>query len=464
MKRNSRSAMMAMMALSLTITACGKKSSEVFGAPEVQERAGIIASCTTVTEAKNVAKELGTNYRVINAKKGFVEFINTEGPLLKDELVKKLKVKLPRSRFIFNTVYDKLIQNSEHSNTQGVVSKDVQFTGHQTPTYRTVNTAHYFPHLKQIDADTIYENIQGEDVTIAIVDTGVYYNHPHLSPNIKTSIDFHGDSANNEDDDQNGFVDDYIGWDFYNHDPYPLDDHGHGTHVAGLAAGTLGGIAPKAKILPIKVLSASGSGDLGTIAAGILYAVENGADVINLSLGGPASSQLSKELEEMIHVVALAKANNVMIVAAAGNGGSDGIGDCNDENPTYPASIESSNIISVAAVDDFDELTSYSNFGGNSVSVAAPGGTQMHGLLSTGIAYCGEDCGPDDSQYFNSAGTSMATPIVAGLVALIKSANKALDNNEIKDAIMKHGTHHDSLKGVIKSGQVINVKSTLEAL
>jgi len=231
-----------------------------------------------------------------------------------------------------------------------------------------------------------------------------------------------------------------------------------------LAAGTLGGIAPKAKILPIKVLSSSGSGDLGTIAAGILYAIENGADVINLSLGGPAAGQISSELQKMIDIVALAEKNDIMIVAAAGNGGNDGIGDCNDENPIYPANIESSNIISVAAVDSNNQLTSYSNFGGKTVSVAAPGGAQNQGILSTGLAYCEEDCGPQDAQYYSSAGTSMASPIVAGLVALIRSYDKDLTHEQIKEIIMKNGNSNDGLQGLIQSGQVINVQKSLAAL
>jgi subtilisin family serine protease len=462
MKRNS---LLAMMALCSIFSACGKKSTQVYGAPETSEQAGLIASCTTVTEAKAVAEKLKANYRVINAKKGLVEFIRTDKELAQKDFKRILQEKLPRSRFISNTIYNQLIKTSDNQASQVAIAiKDVQFTGHQAPTYRTIESAEYFPHLKQINADSLIEDIQGEGVTIAIVDTGVYYNHPHLAANIKTSEDLHGDFANNSDDDGNGYIDDYIGWDFYNHDPYPLDDHGHGTHVAGLAAGTLGGIAPKAKILPIKVLSASGSGDLGTIAAGILYAIENGADVINLSLGGPASSQLSQQLERMINIVTLAKENNIMLVAAAGNGGSDGVGDCNDETPVYPANIDSSNVISVAAVNSFNELTSYSNFGGKTVTVAAPGGSKFEGLLSTSIAYCEEDCGPEDAQYANSAGTSMASPIVAGLVALIKGANPALSHQDIKELIMNNGSNQDALKGVIQSGQVINVQNTLEAI
>src|SRR5690606_2794348 len=98
--------------------------------------------------------------------------------------------------------------------------------------------------------------------------TGVNYNHPDLNPNIYRN---------------NGNI---IGKNFVNGSYFPMDDHGHGTHVAGLAAGTVSGIAPRAKIMPIKVLNSSGKGDIGSIAAGILYALDNGADIVNLSLGG----------------------------------------------------------------------------------------------------------------------------------------------------------------------------------
>jgi subtilisin family serine protease len=452
MKGNS---LLAMMVAAVLFTSCGKEVAEIFGAPTTKEQAGLIASCTTRTQAQTVAQELGAKFRVINEEKGLVEFINIDEAQLRE--------RLPRARFKQNVIYKDLVQGGNFG-AQSI--GNVQFTGAHNPTYRTSSTSRYFPHLDQIEGTNFVNNVQGEGVTIAVIDTGVYYNHPHLSPNVQTNNnDRHGDYANGSDEDGNGYADDYVGWDFYNHDAYPIDDHGHGTHVAGLAAGTLGGIAPKAKILPVKVLGSDGSGDLGTIAAGILYAIQNGADVINLSLGGPGAGRITSELQQLINMVAVARDNNIMIVAAAGNGGEDSIGDCNDENPVYPANIDSTNLLSVAAVDAYNQLASYSNFGGHTVHVSAPGGdSYTGGLVSTGIANCGENCGPGDATYYPSSGTSMATPVVAGLVALIKSASNNIGHGQIKEMIMQHGITVPSLDGKIKSGQVVNIRNTLEAL
>src|SRR5690606_17709986 len=208
-------------------------------------------------------------------------------------------------------------------------------------------------------------------------------------------------------------------YDFYNGDNYPNDDHGHGTHVAGLAAGTRSGVAPKAKIMPIKVLNSNGQGDIATIAAGILYALDMGADIINLSLGGVGSQMAQRDIESLISGVRLAESKGRLLVAAAGNGGDDFLGDCNDEDPIYPSSFQTDSIISVAAVDSYNNLAYYSNYGGSTVHIAAPGGNGGYeGLNSTTI----------DGSYNYMSGTSMATPLVSGLAALIKSSNPNLSS------------------------------------
>jgi len=259
------------------------------------------------------------------------------------------------------------------------------------------------------------------------------------------------------DNDGNGFVDDYAGWDFYNGDQYPMDDHGHGTHVAGLAAGTFGGVAPKAKVLPVKVLNSQGRGDLATIAAGILYAIDMGVDIINLSLGGPGAGQANADIQALLGSVISAKENNVLLVAAAGNGGVDGLGDCNDANPVYPASFDQENIISVASVDRYNYLTSYSNFGSESVHVAAPGGdSYFGGLLSLGVPSCYGPCPDSEQTYANMSGTSMAAPVVAGIAALVKSVNRNLNYKDIKKILMEQGDFEESLRDKVKSSKVVN--------
>lgn len=445
----------ALIVILLLVSSCGRMSEQLFSAPSSQKNAGLIASCTTVTQAKSLAAKLGIQYRIINKKRRIIEFVGAT----KTELAKHL----PKSRFTQNKVFTKkLISSKFQATTQNV--QNTEFFGAHTPEYAGPTTATYFPHLTQISA--LGTHGQGAGVIIAVIDTGVYYNHPHLSPNILTNpADKHGGNANGSDDDGNGYADDYVGWDFYNGDAYPIDDNGHGTHVSGLAASTYMGVAPRAKILPIKVLSADGQGDLGTIAAGILYAIDRGADIINLSLGGPAASEASAEIQGLLSSIKMAATKNALVIAAAGNGGSDGIGDCNDALPTYPASLSAANIISVASVDSYNQLTSYSNFGAGTVHVAAPGGDYINGgLLSTDIPYCYGPCTQSDTQYSRKMGTSMATPIVSGLAAVVMSENRSASYAKIKSAIERSGEVEENLAGKVLSGKVVNLANTLNSL
>lgn len=437
------------------IVACGKSGGgEKFGAPLDQSRAGVIASCTTRTEAASLADKHGGSYRILNEKRGLVEFYGIP--------VDSLNTELPRSKLTQNLVYDKLIENDFVTSFS---FGDFPYVGAASPVNRNSTHQNLFPHLVQIDGFDLPQGQSGEGVTIAIVDSGVHYNHPHLASNIRINPqDRHGSGANGFDEDRNGFPDDYAGWDFYNHDPYPIDDNGHGTHVAGLAAGAIGGVAPRAKILPVKVLNSRGSGDLGTIAAGILYAIDNGADVVNLSLGGPASQGISRALDELISHIKLARDRNIIIVAAAGNGGEDGIGDCNDKFPVWPASIESENLIAVGSVNSRDQLTGYSNFGAKSVHVAAPGGEGREGLLSTVPPSCTTNCTSQHAVYDRMSGTSMAAPVVSGLIAIVKGLRPSMASVDIRSHIMQNGSFAQGLEGAIQSSRVINVKRAVESL
>lgn len=440
--------------LFVLFTSCGKGLGLINSAPKSQDQAGIIASCTSVDQAKSLSDELGIQYRVLSKKHKMIEFYKVDK--------KELKKRLPKAKLKSNIVFEKTLIESENFKAQNVSNK--AFYGAHVPQYADHSTERYFPHLAQIDAHQ--EIAQGEGVVIAIIDTGVDYNHPHLSPNIlENNLDKHGNNADGKDNDNNNYIDDQVGWDFYNGDAYPNDDNGHGTHVAGLAASTYMGIAPKAKILPVKVLSSTGSGDLGTVAAGILYALDRKADIINLSLGGSVGNSFSKELKELISSVKIANTKNSLVIAAAGNGGSDGIGDCNDEEPQYPANIQEDNMIAVASVDAYNQITNYSNFGGETVHVAAPGGANASGaLLSTALTECEGPCSSNQIPYTGSMGTSMATPIVAGLAAVIKSHSSHLSNAQIKEIIMNSVEIYDELKGLIKSSGIINVSNALNAL
>jgi subtilisin family serine protease len=450
MKWNSLPVLIGLLLLN---TACGNRKTERNSAPTTNDQAGIIASCTDKSTAQKIAKETGTQFRVINEKQKLMEFIGLSE--------QELKQRLPRAKFKANKIYEvKLIESSAHFQAQNIGNEE--FYGAHIPQYRNANSGRYFPHLNQINALNSNQFL-GEGMTIAVIDTGVYYNHPHLSPNIKLNqADMHGANGNSIDDDGNGYINDYAGWDFYNGDAFPIDDNGHGTHVAGLAASTYMGVAPKANILPVKVLSADGRGDLGTITAGILYAVEMKADIVNLSLGGPGATVISQEIQELINSVKVAKMNNVLVVSAAGNGGNDGVGDCNDSNPIYPANIQEDNMLTVASVDSNNELTSYSNYGGFTVHVAAPGGDLITGnLYSTALPFCNGPCDQSNTPYVGMSGTSMATPVTAGLAAVVKGAYQLNSAKQIKDIIMNSGVKEDSLVGNISSGSVVNVQGAL---
>ncbi|MBI4688580.1 MAG: S8 family serine peptidase [Nitrospirae bacterium] len=216
-----------------------------------------------------------------------------------------------------------------------------------------------------IDAPEAWNLTTGSNnVVIAVVDSGVAYNHPDLSGNIWMNS---GESSCTDgiDNDSNGYVDDCYGWDFLGADNDPTDYNGHGTHVAGTIAATgnnslgITGMMWKARIMPLRFLGVSGSGTTADAASAIEYASDNGAHIINNSWGGGGYSQALKDAID---------ASSAVVVCAAGNSGKD-----SDLTPHYPSSYTSPNIIAVAATDHNDMLASFSNYGAASVDVAAPG-------------------------------------------------------------------------------------------
>ncbi|TCT12850.1 subtilase family protein [Natranaerovirga pectinivora] len=228
------------------------------------------------------------------------------------------------------------------------------------------------PGVPGIDIDILeaWEITQGaEEVVVAVIDTGVDVNHPDLKDRIWINPN---EIHNGMDSDGNGYVDDLYGWDFYNNNNTvfnPEDGDEHGTHVAGTIAATLNnigivGVAPNVKVMPLKFLGPYGGSASDAILA-IEYASNMGVKISNNSWGGGGYSQALKEAIEN---------SGMLFIAAAGNNGWN-----NDLYRTYPASYESPNIISVAAVDNRGHLAHFSNYGENTVDVAAPG----VGILST---------------------------------------------------------------------------------
>jgi subtilisin family serine protease len=238
-----------------------------------------------------------------------------------------------------------------------------------------------------IDAPEAWDISTGSpNVTVAVIDTGIAYDHPDLAPNIWTNP---GEIAGNGvDDDGNGLVDDVHGWDFHMDDSEPMDpidlnsggNPGHGTHVAGTIAGAgnngtgITGVMWTARLMALKAGGVDRSLSTTAIVSAIHYAVTKGARVINASFAGPDCSLT------LYDAVSAANGAGVLFVAAAGNAESD-----NDDIPSFPANFSASslcsgqqkaalaNVIAVAATDENDQLASFSNFGSATVQVAAPG-------------------------------------------------------------------------------------------
>ncbi|HLD21900.1 MAG TPA: S8 family serine peptidase [Patescibacteria group bacterium] len=273
------------------------------------------------------------------------------------------------------------------------------------------------------------------DVVIAIVDTGVDLDHPDLAANIWVNSD---EIPNNAiDDDKNGYIDDVHGYDFANEhsDPNPNPDgkdndgYGgadtgivHGTHVAGIAAavGNNGvggsGVAWEASIMAVQVLDDEGIGSDSDIAEGILYAVDNGAHIVHMSLGGYGSTNILYES------IQYALDHGVLVVAAAGN---DGVNI--DDNPFYPACYDG--VLGVASTDSDNTASVFSNFGTSCVRVAAPGKSIQSTL------YANDPAHNFTKEYGVLSGTSMAAPAVSGVAALLLSENPGLTRAELMDLL-----------------------------
>jgi thermitase len=253
-------------------------------------------------------------------------------------------------------------------------------------------------------------------VVVAVIDTGIDHLHPDLADNIFTNA---GEIAgNNIDDDKNGFIDDVHGYNFEARNANARDDHDHGSHCAGTIGGVgnngvgVTGVAWNVTLMPLKFLSASGSGSLQGAVESINYARMMKVNVMSNSWGGGGFSQTLKDAIEAT------KEAGIVFVAAAGNDSSN-----NDASPAYPASYDISNIISVAATDNRDNIARFSNYGSAKVHVAAPG-VKIHSTTKNG-------------GYNSFSGTSMATPHVSGIVALMLSAHPEWNYEEIKNRLIQ---------------------------
>lgn len=253
--------------------------------------------------------------------------------------------------------------------------------------------------FKQVNAEEAWKKSTGKDVVVAVIDTGVAVKDD-AKRNIKAVKDLAGTGT-------------VAGYDFVDKDPFPWDGHGHGTHVAGTIAQTTGnkygvaGLAYNAKIMPLRVLNSQGFGQVADIADSIRFAADNGAQVINMSLGGPLPSLVMKKAIDYAHK------KGVTIIAAAGNGGR--------RAPSYPAAYD--HVVAVAAT-QFDQTTTFYSQWGKYVDIAAPGGNtrvdqngddRPDGVMQETI----KDGKTDQHDFLLYMGTSMAAPHVAAGAALV---------------------------------------------
>lgn len=271
------------------------------------------------------------------------------------------------------------------------------------------------------------------EVKIAVIDTGVDYNHEDLKNNIMINeAELNG--LKGVDDDNNGYVDDIYGYDFANDDADPMDGHGHGTHCAGVIGAEhngigIAGVNAHVKILPIKFLTNSGSGTLEGALKSIDYAVARGVQIMSNSWGGGERS------EALFEAIQRAEAAGIIFIAAAGNSRSD-----NDAKPTYPANYKVENVLSVGALNGRGKRASFSNYGKKTVHVFAPG----EKIYST----------MPKNRYKKMSGTSMACPHVAGVAGLLLAYGPSLNYQELKKRLMSTSTLSRRIDKFTASGYV----------
>lgn len=297
--------------------------------------------------------------------------------------------------------------------------------------------------LKKINAQTAWNSSSGQGVIVAVVDTGLDYNHPDIIDNVwANTAETNGTPG--MDDDNNGFDDDVRGWNFVDNNNDPRDGFGHGTHVAGTIAAVgnngigVAGVAYQSRIMPVKGLDDNGNGFLDKLASAIVYAATNGADVISNSWGG--GGEADPLVEEAVRT---ANSLGSVVVFAAGNNSSPA-------DYFYPASIQ--DVVTVGSTGVDDSLSWFSNWG-HMIDVVAPGGggpeipsipNSTYNILSLRASGTGNPDYVVGDAYVRLAGTSMATPHVSGVVALLLAANPSLTRDQVI-SIIRHSA--DDLVG-----------------
>ncbi len=283
-----------------------------------------------------------------------------------------------------------------------------------------------------------------EDVVVAVLDSGVDYAHEDLRGNMwmrpASMAPYH--------DSELGTVDDENGYSAIEGIPDPMDENGHGTHCAGIIGAEgennlgIAGVNWNIKIMPLKFMNSGGFGTTKDAIEAINYVIDRKKAGVNVRVISASwgSTQKSRALEDVIRK---AYENDILFVAAAGNATTD-----NDRRPHFPSSYNVPNVISVAALDRNDQLARFSNYGVKSVAIAAPGVE----ILSTWLG----------NQYEEKSGTSMATPVVSGVAALILAENPRMSVDDLRKKLMDSTDPIVALKGKTVSGGRINAAKALQ--
>ncbi|MGC9452247.1 MAG: S8 family serine peptidase [Oceanipulchritudo sp.] len=287
------------------------------------------------------------------------------------------------------------------------------------------------------------------DIIVGVIDTGIRYTHEDIAANMwvnpgEDGLDAFGNSkrTNGIDDDNNGYIDDVHGLNAIEKNGNPMDTHGHGSHVAGTIAGVgnngigVAGVAWTAKVMALRFIDKAGATSDAILC--FEYAMEKGVRLTNNSWGGSSFSQ------SLFDIIAAANDAGMLVVAAAGNDEAN-----TDSFNQYPANYFLPNILSVAAINRKDELAVFSNYGTGSVEIAAPG----QAIYSLGI--------DADDDYKIYSGTSMATPMVVGVAAMVASAFPESDVTGLKNRLLNSVRPVAALTGKVSSGGVVNLHDAL---
>ncbi len=308
-----------------------------------------------------------------------------------------------------------------------------------------------------IDAPEAWDiGIGNPDVVIAIVDSGADYKHPDLANNIWNNTD--EIPGNGIDDDSNGYIDDIRGWDFYYNDSNITDGNGHGTMCAGIAGAVanngigMAGASWNCKIMPVRIANESWYWSYAKKAAGIKYAADNGADIVSMSFGSPPNSNIMRD------AVNYAYNKGVFLCAAAGNS--------NISQKFYPAAYD--NVTAVAATNQNDRRCTPDDWGegygsnyGDWVDIAAPGHLIYTTMPTYHVIY-NDPPDPLQKNYSISWGTSFASPLVAGVAALLLSKNPSLTPDQVKELLCGNVDPYDSVE-YIGTGR-LNAQKALAAV